>query len=409
MERVVTMHRTRTVTICFAATFLFTNPLRVSAEDARAVDLFSGTKYAIHSEILGDQRSFVVHLPEGYASTTVSYPVLYVLDGEYFHHMAYASLQFLAECGYIRNHPVPQMILVTILDVDRNRDFTPTHAPVQGTARFPTSGGARDYLRHLEEELLPYIDEHYRTHPHRVLTGWSLGGLFTIHAFLERRDLFSTYIAISPSMWWDDQYPVAKANAAILQAEKLVQRLVITQGTKEVGGIPSSVKNGIVQLLRDKSTEGWKFIEIPDEVHSIVPYKALYAGLTEAYDDYALTQEVIDGGTESVRSHYARLSERYGYQVAMPGDAYYQIVASRFASRNPSEILPVTEEWTRAYPYMARAWYYRGRLFQKLGSFEEARTCFQKARGLELGKPLPDSEWLMPIVTRLEEVEMELR
>ena len=53
-------------------------------QDATKEQVVLGTKYTIHSEILGDDRSFIVNLPEGYKSTELRYPVLYILDAEYF-------------------------------------------------------------------------------------------------------------------------------------------------------------------------------------------------------------------------------------------------------------------------------------------------------------------------------------
>ena len=219
-------------------------------QDTRTEQVILGTKYTIQSEILGDERSFIVNLPTGYQSTKLSYPVLYILDAEYFYYQAHGALQFLSECGYNNNRPVPQMILVAVLGGDRNRDFTPTHAPVQGPLRFPTSGGAAIYLEHVEKELRPFIDGNFRTSG-SILAGWSLGGLFTFFTFLEKPDLFAAYIAISPSLWWNSQEPLGWANERIQEGVQFEQRLVITQGSLEGGNIGSSVKNGIVPLLKN--------------------------------------------------------------------------------------------------------------------------------------------------------------
>ena len=53
----------------------------------------SGVKHTFHSDILGDERSIIVQLPEGYDATAIAYPVIYLLDAEYFHHIAHAALQ----------------------------------------------------------------------------------------------------------------------------------------------------------------------------------------------------------------------------------------------------------------------------------------------------------------------------
>jgi predicted alpha/beta superfamily hydrolase len=362
-----------------------------------------GSKYTIHSDILGDDRSFIVNLPEGYESTRRDYPVLYVLDAEYFYYQAHGALQFLSDCGYNRNRPVPQMILVAVLDGDRNRDFTPTHAPVQGPLRYPTSGGAADYLKHLEKELLPFIDANFRTSG-RILAGWSFGGLFSFYTFLEKPDLFSAYVAISPSLWWNGQEPLGWAEERIQKGVRFRQRLVITQGSLEGGDIGSSVKKGIVPLLKRKKAKGWEYVEIPGVSHNYVPYKALYDGLRAAFPDFAVPQDELVEGLAALKRHYRKLSSGYGYELGVPSSAYAALVGAWFGSREPEEVLPVTSEWTAAYPHSAVAWYFHGRLHQRLNDPGKARVYLAKALELEQARTLPDSEWVNPMKRRLEEL-----
>jgi predicted alpha/beta superfamily hydrolase len=372
--------------------------------DATTEQIVLGTKYTIHSKILGDDRSFIVNLPEGYESTELRYPVLYVLDAEYFYYQAYGALQFLSESGYNNNRPVPQMILVAVLDGDRNRDFTATHAPVQGPLRFPTSGGAATYLEHVQKELRPFIDASFRTSG-SILAGWSLGGLFTFYTFLEKPELFAAYIAISPSLWWNNQEPLGWAKDRIPDGAKFRQRLVITQGALEGGDIGNSVRSGIVPLLEEKKAKGWVYVEIPDVSHDYTPYKALYEGLQAAFPGFAVQQNELNAGLTEVKEHYANLSARYGYTVNVPDDVYALLVHGWFNSHNPGEILPITAEWTVTYPRSAIAWHFHGRMHQLLNDLDKARPCFQKAMELEQERILPDSEWLNTLKERLKDLE----
>jgi len=372
--------------------------------DAMTEKIVLGTKYTIHSEILGDDRSFIVNLPEGYESTELRYPVLYVLDAEYFYYQAHGALQFLSDCGYNNNRPVPQMILVAVLGGDRNRDFTPTHAPVQGPLRFPTSGGAAAYLEHVEKELRYFVDTNFRTSG-SILAGWSLGGLFTFYTFLEKPELFAAYIAISPSLWWNDQEPLGWAKERIADRAEFRQRLVITQGALEGGDIGNSVKAGIVPLLKKKKVKGWQYVEIPGVSHYYTPYKALYEGLQAAFPGFAVPQNALNKGLDAVKEHYANVSAAYGYTVNVPDNVYAALVRGRSDSQGPKEILSITTEWTATYPHSAIAWYLHGRMHQLLNDLDKARECFQKAVALEQARKLPDSEWLNPMRERVKDVE----
>jgi predicted alpha/beta superfamily hydrolase len=371
--------------------------------DATTEQVVLSTKYTIHSEILGDDRSFIVNLPEGYESTELRYPVLYVLDAEYFYYQAHGAVQFLSECGYNNNRPIPQMILVAVLDGDRNRDFTATHAPVQGPLRFPTSGGAAPYLEHVEKELRPFIDANFRTSG-GILAGWSLGGLFTFYTFLEKPELFAAYIAISPSLWWNNQEPLDWASDRIPDGAEFRRRLVITQGALEGGSIGNSVKGGIVPLLREKKAKGWAYVEIPGVSHNYTPYRALYDGLRAAFPAFAVPQDELNEGLAAVKEHYSNLSASYGYTVNVPDDVYAALVGAWLNSHDPEEILPITEEWTATYPRSAIAWYFHGRVHQLSKELDKARSCFEKAVALEQARMMPDSEWLNPMMERLKDL-----
>ncbi len=143
-----------------------------------------GNKVEFHSKVLDEDRKILIKLPADYNKFKQKYPVLYLLDGEFFFLQATSAVQYLSELGYIRNQPISQMIVVGIVNIDRNRDYTPTYAPKQkGGLEFPTSGKAEKFLEYLKSELFPYIESNYRTQPYRILTGWSLGGLFAVYTF----------------------------------------------------------------------------------------------------------------------------------------------------------------------------------------------------------------------------------
>jgi predicted alpha/beta superfamily hydrolase len=97
---------------------------------------------------------------------------------------------------------IPELIIVGIgyggLDKSagekRRRDYRPT----------PT-GGAQSFLKFLEDELLPFIDNNYRTVPgERAINGYSIGGLFGLYTLFTKPEIFNRYIIGSPSLTWDN-------------------------------------------------------------------------------------------------------------------------------------------------------------------------------------------------------------
>ena len=99
--------------------------------------------------------------------------------------------------------------MVAVPNTDRTRDFTPTHSlrRREGDDDDPclkNSGGGDAFLRFLKEELIPEIDRTYRTKPYRIIVGHSFGALLALHALQSEPDVFQGYIAIDPSVFWDD-------------------------------------------------------------------------------------------------------------------------------------------------------------------------------------------------------------
>ncbi len=165
--------------------------------------------FTIQSQALREPRRINVHLPAGYATDTrASFPVLYMPDGgldEDFPHVV-NTVDSLALLGDIR--PV---IVVGIPNTERRRDLTgPTTVGSDSTiaARVGWSGAFRAFIR---DELMPEIRRRYRTTSETSIVGESLAGLFVVETFLEEPRLFRHYIALSPSVWWNDGASVRTA------------------------------------------------------------------------------------------------------------------------------------------------------------------------------------------------------
>jgi predicted alpha/beta superfamily hydrolase len=370
-----------------------------------------GEKVVIKSVVLDEDRTILIGFPKDYPTSERKYPVLYILDGEFFFQQAIGAVNFLSECSYIINNPLPQMIIVGIVNVDRNRDHTPTYAPNQlGRLYYPTSGKADMFAEFLSAELIPYIDSEYRTQPYRILAGWSFGGLFTIHTFFENPELFSAYLAISPSLWWDQDMYVAKTDSILSNKQLLTRKLTVTIGTLEGGDIGRSVRDGFIPLMKEKLAADYPFnaVEIPDEGHSFVPYKAIYEGLISLYSDWRMPFEVINEGFEATEIFYKNLSEKYGYEINISEWAYINLINSSLSDKNYSEAKNIAEKYISDYPNSAWTQFYLGRIYERMKDFKSAKIYYQKAIDLEKSGREPDSERIVTFTINLNDLEKQL-
>ncbi len=183
-----------------------------------------GERQTFHSTILGKDRTLLVHTPESYERGKDTYPVLYLLDGDsnFLHTTGITTFQS-------NNLKGPEMIVVGVANTgnSRDRDLTPTALPNR-----PRSGGAARFLSFLKDEVRPLIEGRYRTAPYRILVGHSLGGLFAVHTLTSAPDSFNAYVAISPSLWWDEQRTLRQAEALFAAQEGLQSFLYFTMGNE---------------------------------------------------------------------------------------------------------------------------------------------------------------------------------
>ena len=160
-----------------------------------------GETYKIHSKILNEDRSYILELPNSYKTSKKNYPILVLLDGEMNYHSHSGILKHMTQGGQI-----PEMIIVAITNVDRVKDYTPTKylTNLNGSSaveNHKTSGSSTQFLEFIEQELLPEIEQNYRTNAFKTLVGISHGGLLVVSAFLSKETSFNGFISMDPSFW----------------------------------------------------------------------------------------------------------------------------------------------------------------------------------------------------------------
>jgi hypothetical protein len=186
------------------------------------------SRICIQSKVLGEDRTIWIHLPDQYETSDLTYPVLYRLDGnKKLVQKTAATLNRINR----KDGNTPEPIVVGIENTNRDRDMWPTH-----TRYYPESQelGSPDFLAFIETELIPYIENHYRTNENRILCGQSLSAVFTLYTFLAKPALFDSHIACSGA--FPDCEPFFKelSQTAFLNADLYKnKKLFITHGLKD--------------------------------------------------------------------------------------------------------------------------------------------------------------------------------
>ncbi|MDP6653247.1 MAG: alpha/beta hydrolase-fold protein [Gammaproteobacteria bacterium] len=212
------------------------------------------------SAILGEERDLWIYIPSSAddpANTDKYYPVLYLLDGSAHFHSVTGIVQKLG-ASRDGNSITPEMVVVAIPNTDRTRDLTPTHVD---EPEDNTSGGGEDFLDFIEFELIPYIEGRYPVNDYRSFIGHSLGGLMVIESLVTRPHVFENYLAIDPSLWWDDQAILRKAEAALVERDFSGKALFVA--------VANTMREGMsIDTVVDDSSES------TDHIRSILQFSA---------------------------------------------------------------------------------------------------------------------------------------
>ena len=209
------------------------------------------------------QRPVQVWLPPNYERDTERrYPVLYLHDGQNVFDAAAAGAEWQVDETAQRlvvDGQIQPLIIVAVHNTSRRIDeYTATARTFEGQTR---GGLAPAYARYLIEQLKPSIDARYRTLPdaaHTAVGGSSLGGIMSLWLAVHHGDVFGSALVVSPSLWWDDEFPIRDTQKTPLPMSQPRPKLWLDMGTNEG---PDSIRQ-LRKLRSVLSARGWAAADI---------------------------------------------------------------------------------------------------------------------------------------------------
>jgi hypothetical protein len=260
------------------ALLLASLPCALHAQD---VTVRLGITDTVRSEGLAETRPLMVYLPDSYEASDARYPVVYLLDGT-----PDSMLETVAAMNKLRADAfAPEMLVVAIENVDRDRDMMPL-----STGSYPVSDpGAERFLGFIADDLIPHVDHTYRTTEQRVLVGKSLSGLFTVYALLTRPELFDAYVGRSAGWLEDmDDYFSALTDAAFQDAGpyqgKAIFMSMSLMDSYDPDGIIHRQMQAFSERVRTELGGRVRYTYETYETHPHVPYPSLYDGLRFVFE-----------------------------------------------------------------------------------------------------------------------------
>lgn len=145
----------------------------------------------IESSKLHDTRELKIQLPRGYnTNEDKSYPIFIVFDGDYLFEAVAGNVDY-----YSYWEDMPEAIVIGVNQFDKRYD----DCMYSEQNSLPIETGA-NFFEFIGMELIPYIENKYRTVNFRVAVGHGETANYINYFLLKPQPLFQGYIAVSPDL-----------------------------------------------------------------------------------------------------------------------------------------------------------------------------------------------------------------
>ncbi|SFC74501.1 alpha/beta hydrolase [Pseudoalteromonas denitrificans] len=325
----------------------FSLVLLLTSKIAIASSFNLGERVNINSTILNEDRTLQIILPENYyANPNATFPVIYLLDGDYNIHGASGILDLLANKAQM----IPDVILVGIADkgTDKYRQYmTPEGltSPLKDTDK----GKANLFLAFLDKEVKTYIKTHYRAANHSTLVGHSIGGLFVLNALLESPSSFHNYISSSPSLWLNNQALTKTAKDKINKNTHKGVSLYLSLGDET-----RMNQYGFINVLDDLQPKNinWQFKHYPDENHNSVGLISLRNNLKMIFKGWFISETELrrSHSADTILTHYKNLIHKLKINQAIPTPSIKAAIRYFYINKESKDINTFMSKVKQALP-----------------------------------------------------------
>lgn len=268
----------------------FLNTICIAQEDNSQINI--GINHTIKSSILNQDRTIQIYTPNGYSDSKQEYPVLYILDGQWYFLSGVAIQKALRTPGAI-----PEMIVVGI------NNSNPLRRTLFGDEN-------EKFTNFLINEVIQYIDSNYRTNQERVIFGWEAAAYYISELILEQSEFFNGAIIT------DGGY--ASEDLVNKFSSKKDVYLFMANSRKDIYYIGSTEAFQTILKKSNPKNLIWKYDLFNDEVHETLAHLAIYKGLKYYYHNYdspvfESIQQYIDlGGMDYLTTYFKDRAKRFG-------------------------------------------------------------------------------------------------
>ena len=319
-------------------------------------------EHLIYSEAINESRAIWISTPEEYNANDHDYPVLYILDAAYVFDYAIGTVDFLSNpFGYL-----PDMIIVGLPNTDRNRDFF-TSIDLENE-RAP-------FVSFLQAEVVPFINENFRTNGFDMLYGWSSASNICTYLFATNPNLIDGYIESGTG--------IGKRMAAFLEDRTSDHNYnnkylyALTEGNSPRAAASEKFKETINSINPDGLHSEFALDE--ESSHVDVLAKGLIEGLKFIFSDFYIPDSIVIQGTESFLKYYEMIDRNYDYDIIIPPGIFNESASILFHHDMGDEAIKLIEHGIRLHPKSVELYGTLGEIYLGKNETKTAAEYFQKA------------------------------
>ncbi len=329
---------------------------------------------------LGTSRELKIQLPRNYEENTEKlYPIFIVFDGDYLFEPVAGNVDY-----YSYWEDMPEAIVVGINQVN-SRDEDNYYSD---QTYFPAETGVK-FFEFIGMELIPYIEDKYRTANFRVAVGHGETANFINYYLFKKEPLFNAYVALSPDL-------------AMSMLENLPTRL--SEFERKIFYYLSTSTNDIKPLKEDanilnKRLSGlenknvfFAFNEFEGPTHYSLPAHAIPNALEniffvfqpiskKEYSERIVTLETSP--VEYLNEKYSMIKELFNIEKQVLINDFRAVAAAIEKNKTFNEYEALGKLARKEYPDTLLGNYYLGRFYEETGEPKKAMRTYKSAYVLE--------------------------
>ncbi|MBC3765045.1 alpha/beta hydrolase-fold protein [Neptunicella marina] len=354
----------------------------------------------IDSKVVRHKLNVSVLLPDSYQAEGVTteltelkrYPVLYTRSSDRRLALLKAQVDWLS---HVQFAPFFESIIVVLPDVVDGGDMD----------KFVKAAGSADKLaiEIYQTDIIPYIDQHFRTQPFRMIEGFSTAANQILSIFLQQPSLFHLYMAFSPALALDKSNIVKGFQHIGLNEVYRNRALYLNLGSFAENREPfEQLKNALETMQTHQS--GLKIYTEDLSQHNYLsgPVVGLvHAGEKLLADRFPAIEQFEQSGTKGVKHYFTELERRYGFEINSQNSlidlAYFYVSLQRFDDAQNVMLEMLQNEPTSVFLHTRLA-----DVQKQSGNLVQARETLK--RGLTLARQAQNTEAVSYIQARIKEL-----